>query len=64
VINVYRNANGTGEILSGQTLLDIDELDAIYIRGVAEGSTDLVLRLDEPLDGRPLSDLVVVNVWE
>jgi hypothetical protein len=52
----------TQRIYSGTTW-DIGEITEVYVQGVGEGSTELVLTLEEPIVGeRPLSDIVVVRV--
>jgi hypothetical protein len=62
VIEVYWDPEMTQRIYSGSTW-DIGEITEVYVKGVGEGSSELVLTLEEPIVGeRPLSDIVVVRV--
>lgn len=61
VIEVYSDPGMTQRIHSGDTW-DIGQIEYLYVKALAAGSTELVLTLEEPLTGRPLSDVVAINI--
>jgi hypothetical protein len=66
VIEIYSDEQMSERIYSGDTW-EIGETDFpffIYVKGLEAGGTELVLTLEDPITGRPLSDVMVINVTD